>query len=152
MFFISKGCATTRKYMGTKCMMLLSGKLSYPSFLIDCFFFFLLSAWLDDSFYFFWCGIIQWALVLQSAPCMQPAVPVEVREGDYLAGTLQKWAMDINSPVYGWSKNIFFFYTHLGGFICLCFIQFDIESDVFNNFMNISMGFSLNCENFQMFF
>lgn len=36
--------------------------------------------------------------------------------------------------------------------MCLCFIQFDIELDVFNNFMNLAMAFSLNCENFQMFF
>lgn len=69
--------------------------------------------------------------------------------------TLQKWAMDINSSVYSWSKIFFFFYSLLCGVIYLCFIQFDIELDTFNNFkcvtqLNLSIGFSLNCEKFQM--
>lgn len=148
-FFVSKGCAKTRKYMGTKCMMLLSGKFSYPSLLIDWFGFFLLSAWLDDSFCFFlvWYHTVGPGSAISSVYAACCACGGQ-RGWLLIWNTQQKWPMDLNSSVYSWSKNIFF-YNHLGGFICLCLIQFDIELDVFNNFMNLSMVLSLNCENFQ---
>lgn len=152
MLCVGKGCVKAIKYMGRKCMILLSGKLSYPSLLIDWGFLsaFCLTGWLF-LFFLRWYHTVGPGSAISSvyAACWA----CWGQRGWLLSwNTLQKWAMDINSSVYGWSKNIFFFYNHLVRFICLCLIQFYIELDVFNNFMNLSMGFSLNYENLQMFF
>lgn len=83
---------------------------------------------------------------------MQPAVPAEVREGGCLAGTHCRNGPWILTHHFIAGAKIFFFITTLVGLYACSFIQFDIELDAFNNFMNLSMGLSLNCENFQMFF